>query len=502
MSASPHSASVASTGSFFGAGTDTHARTARSASAGIGVSDAQGVLVYVNEAHAELFGYASVGELIGMNWRSLLPETEVRAVEDNVMPVIRQGRSWSGEIVGRRKDGSTLKLRCEMEQASNGYIYCRCLSEISVRQLESRLGATERLLRSVLERMPVPVFIKDTNRRIVFINEHGLQLFGLTASQALDVPDEELPLDQKLKAQVAAMDRQVAETGAPVRCDITLQTPVGQRTFDVLKVRIEPDLDTLGAKIASLWLDVTADRELRARTEDLLREQQQYLLMQREFVSMVSHEFRTPLATMQGVLFMMQNATGDDPEKRQRWIGMLRQSVGTLRELADQVLELNRMGGDLPPVQITPLALTPFVHRYVATQADLHGANRVVAEIDPLAPSVVRANSSLLRTVLDHFCANALKYSDPESIVRLRVGPVAGGVRLSVIDQGNGIALSDQARIWEPFYRSPSSRHISGTGLGLPIAHRAAELIGATVGFESTPGTGSVFWIQFPVTPS
>jgi signal transduction histidine kinase len=232
--------------------------------------------------------------------------------------------------------------------------------------------------------------------------------------------------------------------------------------------------------------------------EEVLAQQQKLMLMQREFISMVSHEFRNPLATMQGVIYLMQNAPEADAEKRRRWLGMIRDAVNNLCHIADRVLELNRLDGAMQPASCTALAIAPFVREFTATLGDLHGHTRVIAEIQPGVPQTVWVNTPLLRTVLDHLIANALKFSPADTTVRLRVAPHEGSVRVCVVDQGPGIEAKELQRLWEPFFRSGQAQPGSGIGLGLTIARRAAEAMGAKVGVESSSGSGSTFWVQLP----
>lgn len=224
------------------------------------------------------------------------------------------------------------------------------------------------------------------------------------------------------------------------------------------------------------------------------------VVMPREFLSKISHEFRTPLATMQGVLYLLQKDLAVQPgDKRQRWLDHLRESMTRLRELADQVLEWNRLEGAAVKTQRTELDLAAFATRLVAHGDELAGAPRCTVETAPEVPPRLRVNETVLRMVLDQFLANALKFSPATTPVRLVVSRAGARVRFAVIDQGRGIPTAEQPGVWQPFFRASNAVTEPGSGLGLMLARRAAELLEAEVNFHSRPGEGSSFWIDLPV---
>ena len=123
-------------------------------------------------------------------------------------------------------------------------------------------------------------------------------------------------------------------------------------------------------------------------------------------------------------------------------------------------------------------------------------------------PAVVQGDPTLLRQIAFNFVQNALRYTSHGGVL-VGVRARASAWRLEVRDTGIGVAAVDRARIFSPFYRSPSTEHSSdhppsprGLGLGLAVVARCADLMGATFGFESTSGRGSLFWVQLPVAES
>lgn len=131
------------------------------------------------------------------------------------------------------------------------------------------------------------------------------------------------------------------------------------------------------------------------------------------------------------------------------------------------------------------------------------GRSRVEVAVTPEVSAVPRALADRTRfaQILMNFGSNAIKYSPPGALVRITAStPNSEHVRVTVQDAGVGIPLSEQDRLFQPFYRgAQASGTIEGTGIGLAITKRLAELMNGCVGFRSTPGTGSEFWVDLPV---
>lgn len=464
---------------------------------GIGVATETGVLVYADDVHARQFGYAAGQELLGRSWRTLFPPRVVATADAIVVPVLRERGRWEGEVETHEADGRAQTLCVVLERLPNGYVLCRSTSKAERDDLQARLQGGEHLFREVLRQVPLPLAIKDTQLRCTFINDAGLELLGLPRAQVAGrTLHEVLPAHA---AQMEATDREVLAHGQPLRYEVTFETPGGPRYFRALKFRIDaPDAQPEHGHVATMWLDLTAERVNAQQKQAALEKQQHYLLKQREFISMVSHEFRTPLATMQGALHLLQTRLAKEADpKPQRWLNLMRDAMGTLRELADQVLELNRMDAPASATESPPLVLAHFLTAYTQSLADVHGPARIECEIAPEAPLTARVSASLLRTILDHFVANALKFSPPTSPVRVRVAPADGRVRIAVVDFGRGVPAGELTRLWNPFFRASNTVGVAGTGLGLTLVKRAAELINAEVGCVSTPEKGTEFWVEF-----
>jgi signal transduction histidine kinase len=225
------------------------------------------------------------------------------------------------------------------------------------------------------------------------------------------------------------------------------------------------------------------------------------------FNRMVSHELRQPLATLMYALPLLKPRTTDaDPARHAHLLEILERNVLRLVQQMDQLETLSRArsaNGDSPAVQRTSVAAVAWeVARQLREMADARGVD---VQVDDDLPELV-IDRGRLELVLTNLISNAIKYSDPEKTVRwvrIEVGPpVASAVCLAVRDNGIGIPAESVPSIFDRFVRAHASRDaeldVKGSGLGLAIAAECADAMGARIRVESSPGTGTTFFIDLP----
>jgi signal transduction histidine kinase len=216
-----------------------------------------------------------------------------------------------------------------------------------------------------------------------------------------------------------------------------------------------------------------------------------------ELVSIVSHEVRTPLASVLGFTSLLLNREVDD-ETRKRYLEIIDAQGRRLSALLDDFLDVQRLEeGRLPlGTELVDMAalLAEQVQLFEA-QSEAHRLELRLAE----APLPVRGDSNRLAQVVGNLLSNAIKYSPEGGIVQVR-GELGGtSVRVVVEDEGLGIPSAQQARIFTKFYRGDAATSgIAGSGLGLAFARAVIEAHGGKMGFTSAEGEGSTFFLELP----
>ncbi len=235
---------------------------------------------------------------------------------------------------------------------------------------------------------------------------------------------------------------------------------------------------------------VRLSRRIREQLEQLERTDRD----RREFVASVSHDLRTPLASLEGYLELLEDNESLRAEERRDYVGIARRRARHLARLVDQLFELAKLeAGDVQP---TPEPfnlgeLTQDVLQGLRPRASRRGV-RLVCRMPRELPEV-EGDLGLLERALSNLVENALKYTGRGGVVHVRIERTSTGVRWSVQDDGPGIPSAELPHIFERRFRGRGERVASGAGLGLAICHRVLELHGSDIEVESSEGEGCTF---------
>ena len=230
------------------------------------------------------------------------------------------------------------------------------------------------------------------------------------------------------------------------------------------------------------------------RAHDLARQQL-------EFVATVSHELRTPLAVIRSAADNLADGVVDDDARVRRYGELVRREGVRLSELVEQILEFAGLQSGQRAVgrhAVTVAAVLGEAASAAQADAEASGVRIDVAIPDGLPP--VAGDEAALRRVFVNLIGNAVKYGAAARWVGVRASATGGWIAIAVSDRGIGIAAAEQARIFEPFYRTPDviEAQIQGAGLGLSLVKRIVEAHGGRIDLASAPGQGSTFTVSLP----
>ncbi|MCI0452796.1 MAG: ATP-binding protein, partial [Candidatus Latescibacteria bacterium] len=225
--------------------------------------------------------------------------------------------------------------------------------------------------------------------------------------------------------------------------------------------------------------------------------------VRRDFVANISHELKTPLAAIRGLVETLIDDEDMDPDTHRRFIEKIHDQSLRLSSLVSDLLTLSRLESDQEGgVQFEAMDLREAVAESYRSQVHAAETKRVeIAARVSDAPVVIDGDSEALRELVDNLLSNALKFTPEGGRVDVRLGVEGPNAVLTVEDTGIGIAPEDQGRIFERFYRvdKARSRQLGGTGLGLSIVKHVALSHGGNVALKSAPGRGSTFRVQIPL---
>jgi two-component system, OmpR family, phosphate regulon sensor histidine kinase PhoR len=222
----------------------------------------------------------------------------------------------------------------------------------------------------------------------------------------------------------------------------------------------------------------------------------------RDFVANISHEFRTPLAAIQGFAETLLEGALEDSANNRRFIQIIHENAMRLGRLTEDLLKLARMeAGQLQP-EFQPVAVAPIIDSCIEMTRVKAGPKSLSIDADyrPDLPPL-RADVHALKEILLNLLDNAIRYSSPGGRIQVHAATSGTEMVISVSDTGIGIPKADQDRVFERFYRTDAarSRESGGTGLGLSITKHLVEAHGGRIQVESEVGRGSTFFICLPL---
>src|SRR5262245_25536900 len=223
--------------------------------------------------------------------------------------------------------------------------------------------------------------------------------------------------------------------------------------------------------------------------------------LKNRFVSMVSHEFRTPLGiTMSAIELLRNHLDVLNEGKRKELFDDIFSSTRHMASLMEQVLLLGRVEAGKLGYRPAPLDLAALCHKMAdeSLSATNHRCQIKINADNTLCD--VRADESLLRHIFSNLLSNAVKYSPGGATVEFSARRDGGSAIFTVRDHGIGIPEADLAKLFQAFHRATNVGDTPGTGLGLVIVKRCVELHGGTIEVESKAGEGTAFIVKLPVS--
>jgi len=229
-----------------------------------------------------------------------------------------------------------------------------------------------------------------------------------------------------------------------------------------------------------------------------LKKERELNNMKSQFVTIASHEFRTPLATiLSSAALIGRYAKSEDEDKRQKHVLRIKSAVTNLTEILNDFMSIGKLEEgrihSIPVFTMLPdfcLGLTEEIKGLCKEGQRIsftHEGN-----------SDVWVDKQLLRNVIFNLLSNAIKYSDPGKLIKLNVKADGKTIFIEITDQGIGIPETDQVHIFDRFFRAQNAGNAQGTGLGLNIVQNYVELMGGQVSFSSEVGVGTTFHVQLP----
>ncbi|HVU00309.1 MAG TPA: PAS domain S-box protein [Polyangiaceae bacterium] len=472
-----------------------------------------GSIELVNTRAESLFGYARA-ELLGRPMDLLVPERFRDVHRGHVAafftgPTARPMRDGL-ELFGRRKDGTEVPIEVSLSplRTDRGMTVSAAIRDTTERrQAEAAARLVADRLASAVESMQDAVALFDADDRMVLCNSVYRRLFPSTQGPLLGSTHEDL-LDGWLPG--AALPAGVDRDAFRRQCSSGRRErprTIDVRMADGRSLRFFSQPTPEGGVVEVVW-DVTEDEKRSEELRVARRDAEAASEAKSDFLSSMSHELRTPMNSILGFAQLLQRDRKEPLSERN--LDRVRQILGSaehLLRLIDDILDLARIESGRVSVSTEPVDVSDVLAEVTSSLGPIAARRGIALETRPLPPALAMAKVDRVRfiQILMNLGSNAIKYNrDHGGRVVFEVSvPDPGHVRILVEDSGMGIPFEKQSVLFQPFQRAgQEAGPIQGTGIGLVITKRLAELMRGSVGFRSTPGEGSAFWVDLPVDES
>ena len=312
--------------------------------------------------------------------------------------------------------------------------------------------------------------------RQMFVSEHDATLLGVLLLYSVGAGVGAAVVTARSSARAV---RRLTATAGALR-DGDLDARAGQ-------IEGGPELDVLAA---------TLD-DMAARLQGAQERERQIEATRRDLVTAVSHDLRTPLASLRAMVEAIDERVVDDPESMRRYAQQMRRSVRQLGAMVDDLFELAQLDAGAIETETRRARLGEVVSSAVATvglQAEEKGLS-LVAELNGADDALC---SPRLARVIQNLLVNAVRHTPADGSVRIEARVAADALEVAVADTGEGIAPQDLVRVFDPFFRADPARQGAGAGLGLALAKRIVEALGGEISAESEPSHGARFAVTLP----
>lgn len=487
------------------------------ASEGIAVSDEKGVFIRCNKAFHKIFGYED-GELHNQHVSLLLPEN-VREHHhhyhnDYMKAPVQRRMGNNRNLSGIKKDGSKVPVEISLSPVEvEGVKYITVLvSDITERltyqhQIESLnknlqklveektkdVRESQRLYSLIAQNFPNGIIsVFDRNLNYVFVQGKELlklrmmseDLVGTNYLQRISSENHAL-MEEKLNRAFAGND-------------IVFELNEYDQIYELTCVPLRKNQNGVVTQILVVERNVTKERLYNTQIEEALAKEKELNELKSRFVSMASHEFRTPLTTINssaGLILRYEDEDGQ--ERRAKHVSRIRNSVDKLTGLLNDILSLSKLEEGVVEIKQSEFSIKDLLEEIIE-QMDIYAEGRVQLKSNFQGNALITSDKAIIRNILLNLISNAIKYSKDDGVVVINMS-CDDYLICQVTDNGCGIPLDEQARLFERFYRASNVTNIEGTGLGLNIVKRYSDLLDGDISFLSDPGTKTTFTLKIPI---
>lgn len=466
---------------------------------GVALLDETGRYYYMNASHAIIFGYEKPQDLIGKTWHVTYPEHEIDRINDQILPVLIQQGSWSGETLGKKKDGAPVFQEITLTRLNDGGIIsiCRDITARKKNELELRRMAV------VAEKTNGIVMITDHEKKIIWVNDSFERILGYKSEEVIGFDPATFLQGSETSAETVEEIACALQSTGFFSGEILNYTKSGTKIW--LYLNIAPVYDDSGVLInfVAVENDITLIKMAEQRLQKAMEKERELNRFKTQFVNLASHQFRTPLATIRSSIDLLDLKMESTDFSSfitlfQRHKAIMAEETTRMTELMENILDIGRIDEGKIELFKKQLSFRKFMDEFVKSNAEPNGQQRILSYHFGAPDRMIGIDEILLRNVLRNVVSNAFKYSEGRQAPELTVTYLDDTYLITVKDYGIGIPEKDRAFLFQSFFRASNARIFPGSGLGLMIARKLIMIHGGDIELESKVDEGCKITIRLP----
>lgn len=481
-------------------------------SEGLLIVDEHQDIVASNATANEMFGYPKNG-LNGTSLNMLIPIENRNRHKDLANQFFEEGKArrmgLGLELVGLRKDRGEFPLEISLNPfklLQKRYVMALVMDITEKRKAEQTIDYWFQIFDESLNE--IYVFDADS---FIFINvNRGAQLnlgYSLRELNKMSVLDIKPDLTEEV------LKRLVSPLVGRRKEKVIFETIHRRKNGSVYPVEVHLQLSFIGKRkvCVAIVLDITERKNYTQQLENKVEERTQQLRealkaekklneLKTKFLSLVSHEFKTPLTSILTSTSLLSKYTeAEQQDKRDKHIETIKSKVKHLDNILSDFLSIERLDTGKVNYKLVSFPLSKMVNEVIYDANTLLKEGQRIKYPDNIDGITIEFDEKIMALSLSNLIHNAIKYSPEDTDIELHVTPLEGYLKIDIHDHGLGIPTEDQPFIFDRYFRASNVLTVQGTGIGLNIVRQHMHNLGGNVTFKSVLGEGSIFTLYIPL---
>lgn len=466
---------------------------------GIGLLDSEGKFYYLNNSYVKILGYQNQKELLGKSWNILYEEKEINRINQEIYPLLLKDKQWKGYTYGIRKDKTPIIKELSLTLLEDNGFICICREIDYYRKRENALLR----LSIVAEKTSSLVLVADNNGAIVWTNKSLRTKLDLSFDEI-----KHLKLINFLQAKniskrtFVLINRSLKKNGVFVG---EVEFLKNDSTKIFLYIDFTAIYDDQGKLVNYVAVnhDITPIKTAEEQLKNSLQLERQLNQFKTQFTNIVSHQFRTPLATIRIALDILEiNLTQKNfsnfHEVFHKYRSIMTKETLRMVKLLENILELGRIDENKIILLKKKTFFKKYLDQFIENFKQVYEDKRKI-QYSFRAPDIcMQLDEIIITNILENIISNAFKYSKGKQDPELDVTYQDSSYFITIKDYGIGIPDNDKKFLFQSFFRANNAKSLQGSGLGLLIAKRLINLHGGDISIQSQLNTGTTVTIQLP----